>query len=309
MISRRRFSLSLTGGPQRTALRRLLAAVVAAVAVGALSTHPIAQTRAFAWKATRGTGAVYLVGSVHMLTSDFYPLPASLDAAFKDSDLLVEEADLNEMLSPNTQFSMLSKGMLPAGQSIEKVVSPATMALINQHAGGALPIEALKQFKPWFLAMTLEALEWQSAGFDASLGLDKHFFDRAQADGKGIQGLETTDFQISLFDGLTMEQQDRFLAETLKGVDKEKAAVARLTGAWKTGDAATVERLVMADVKSDPVIYDRLLVSRNRAWMPKIEALVPRPRHAFVVVGAAHLVGPDGLVAMLRAKGYQVVQL
>ena len=307
MISRRR--LPRSGGPKRAALRNLVAAVLASVTVGTLSTHPLAQTRAFAWKATRGAGVVYLVGSVHMLTTDFYPLAPSLDAAFKDSDLLVEEADLNEMLSPNTQFSMLSKGMLPAGQTIDKVVSPATLALINQHSGGALPLEALKQFKPWFLAMTLEALEWQSAGFDASLGLDKHFFDRAQTEGKSIQGLETTDFQISLFDGMTMDQQDRFLAETLKGVDKEKASVARLTGAWKAGDAATIERLVMADVKSDPVVYDRLLVSRNKTWLPKIEALLSRPRHAFVVVGAAHLVGPDGLVAMLKAKGYQLVQL
>ena len=301
------------GGPERAA-RQILSRValpilVAAVAVGALAAHPIAQTRAFAWKATRGQSAVYLVGSVHMLTSDFYPLAPALDTAFKDSDLLVEEADLNEMLSPTTQFSMLSKGMLPAGQTIDQMVSPATMALINKHTGGALPIEALRQFKPWFLAMTLEALEWQAAGFDASLGLDKHFFDRAQTEGKGIQGLETTDFQISLFDGMTRDQQDRFLAETLTSVDKEKASVSKLTGAWKIGDAATVERLVMEDVKSDPAIYDRLLVSRNRTWLPKIEALFSRPRHAFVVVGAAHLVGPDGLVSMLKAKGYQVVQL
>jgi uncharacterized protein len=298
MTSRPRFTRS-----------RLLAAVVATIALGALATHPLAQTRAFAWKATRGQGAVYLVGSVHMLTSDFYPLAPSLDAAFKDSDLLVEEADLNEMLSPNTQFAMLSKGMLPAGQTIDQVVSPATLALIKQHTGGALPIEALMQFKPWFLAMTLEALEWQAAGFDASLGLDKHFFDRAQVDGKATQGLETTDFQISLFDGMTKDQQDRFLADTLKGVAKEKAAVTKLTGAWKNGDVATIERLVMEDVKSDPVMYDRLLVSRNRNWMPKVEALFSRPRRAFVVVGAAHLVGPDGLVAMLKAKGYTVVQL
>jgi uncharacterized protein YbaP (TraB family) len=287
--------------------RQIAAAVVAAIAI--FSSHPQAQTRALAWKVSRGGGVVYLIGSVHMLTSDFYPLAPALDTAFKDSDLLVEEADLNEMLSPTTQFSMLSKGMLPAGQTIDKVISPATMALVNQHTGGILPIEALKQFKPWFLAMTLEAMEWQSAGFDASLGLDKHFFDRAQAEGKTTQGLETTDFQISLFDGMTRDQQERFLAETLKGVDSEKASVAKLTGAWKAGDVATIERLVMADVKSDPVVYDRLLVARNRNWMPKIEALFSRPRHAFVVVGAAHLVGPDGLVSMLKAKGYQVTQL
>jgi len=309
MTSKRHLLHSLRGGPARAALRAIVAAVVASVAAGVMSTHPLAQSRAFAWKATRGQGAVYLVGSVHMLTNDFYPLAPALDEAFKDSDILVEEADLNEMLSPTTQFSMLSKGMLPPGQTIDKVVSPATLALINQHAGGALPLEALKQFKPWLLAMTLEALEWQSAGFDASLGLDKHFFDRAQTEGKTIQGLETTEFQISIFDGMSADQQDRFLAETLKGVDKEKAGVARLTGAWKAGDAATIERLVMADVKSDPIIYDRLLVSRNRTWLPKIEALFSRPRHAFIVVGAAHLVGPDGLVALLKARGYQVTQL
>jgi len=294
----------------RFQFRRLRAIVVALAATIVVSAAPTAQTRAFAWKATKGPGVVYLVGSVHMLTSDFYPLPASLDAGFKASDLLVEEANLAEMLSPNMQFSMLSRGMLPAGQTLDKVISPATLALLNQHSGAlGMPMEALKQFKPWLLAMTIEAMEWQKAGFDAELGLDKHFFDRAQVESKTIQGLETTDFQVSLFDGMSMEQQDRFLAETLKGVATETASVNKLAASWKIGDAAAIERLVLADVKSDPFVYDRLLVGRNRAWLPKIEALFSWPRPAFVVVGAAHLVGPDGLLAMLKAKGYQLVQL
>jgi hypothetical protein len=117
------------------------------------------------WKATRQQGAVYLVGSVHMLTKDFYPLAPALDAGFKDSDLLVEEVDLAEMLAPDQQFALLARGMLPAGQTLDKVVSPATMALVNQHVGGPLPLDALKQFKPWFLAMTLEALEWHRDQF------------------------------------------------------------------------------------------------------------------------------------------------
>ena len=291
-------------------LRAIVVALTTTIAAGAVSPAPAAQTRAFAWKATKGQGVVYLVGSVHMLTSDFYPLPAALDAGFKASDLLVEEANLAEMLSPNMQFSMLSRGMLPAGQTLDKVISPATLALLNQRSGAlGMPIETLKQFKPWLLAMTIEAMEWQKAGFDAELGLDKHFFDRAQVESKSIQGLETTDFQISLFDGMSMEQQDRFLAETLKGVATETASVSKLAASWKIGDAAAIERLVLADVKGDPFVYDRLLVGRNRTWLPKIEALFSRPRPAFVVVGAAHLVGPDGLLAMLKAKGYQLVQL
>ena len=288
----------------------VVVALAATVVAGSLSVHPLAETHAFAWKATKGAGAVYLVGSVHMLTSDFYPLPASLDTGFKDSDLLVEEANLAEMLSPNMQFSMLSRGMLPAGQNLDNLLSPATIALLNKHAGAlGMPIEALKQFKPWMLAMTIEAMEWQKAGFDAELGLDKHFFDRAQSENKTVQGLETTDFQISLFDGMTNDQQDRFLAETLKGVTTETESVNKLAAFWKAGDAGGIERLVLSDVKSDPVVYDRLLLARNRAWLPKIEALFSRPGHAFVVVGAAHLVGPDGLIAMLKAKGYQLAQL
>src|SRR5580765_3085391 len=297
--------------------RRFRSAVAAAVSI-ALAYAVLAPARplaasSFLWKATKGQGVVYLVGSVHMLTADFYPLAPALETAFKNSDLLVEEADLTELLAPTTQFSLLSRGMLPAGQTLDKVVSPATLALVKSHSSALGPlgnaIEAVKQFKPWFLAMTLEALEWQKAGFDPSLGLDKHFYDRAQVEGKPVQGLETTEFQISLFDSMTPEQQERFLADTLKDLDKETASVGKLASAWKAGDVAGVERFVLQDMQSDPAVYQRLLVGRNRAWLPKIEALFSRPGHAFVVVGAAHLVGPDGLVAMLKAKGYQLVQL
>jgi uncharacterized protein YbaP (TraB family) len=294
-------------------VRPALAAVVSfVVAYAALASRPVAATHSFLWRASKGQGVVYLVGSVHMLTADFYPLAPALDAAFKDSDLLVEEADLAEMLSPTTQFSLLQRGMLPAGQTLDKVVSPATIALVNAHAGALGPggaVEAVKQFKPWFLAMTLEAMEWQKAGFDPQLGLDKHFYDRAQSEGKTVQGLETTEFQISLFDGMTAEQQERFLSETLKDLNKETASVGQLANAWKSGDVAGVERFVLQDLQSDPQVYQRLLVGRNRNWLPKIEALFSRPRPAIVVVGAAHLVGPDGLVSMLKAKGYALTQL
>jgi uncharacterized protein YbaP (TraB family) len=286
-----------------------VAVAMAAVAVASTAAQPRTATRSFMWKATRQQGAVYLVGSVHMLTKDFYPLAAPIEAGFKDSDLLVEEVDLAEMLAPDQQFSLLARGMLPAGQTLDKVVSPATMALVNARVGSlGMPASALQQFKPWFLAMTLMAVEWEKAGFDAALGLDKHFYDRAQTEGKTVQGLETTEYQISRFDGMAMTQQDRFLAESLKDLDAEKASVQKIADAWKTGDLPTLERLVLQDVKDDPFMYQRLLVERNRNWLPKIEALFARRGRAFIVVGAAHLVGPDGLIAMLKAKGARVDQ-
>jgi len=283
------------------------AAIVALLQIAPLHAQP---ARDFIWKVTSPAGALYLVGSVHLLTKDFYPLNPALDTAFKDSDLLVEEADLGELESPASQFKLLSRGLLPGNQSLDAVVSAATYALVTKKVSDlGMPMEPLKRFKPWMLAMTLEELEWQKAGFDASLGLDRHFYDRAMVDGKRVQGLETVDYQLSLFDQMTKEEQDRMLAESLKDLDREQASVITLTNAWKAGDAATVERIVLDDVKGDPIMYERLLVNRNRNWLPTLDALLNRKGRAFVVVGAAHLVGPDGLLAMFKAKGYKVEQL
>jgi uncharacterized protein YbaP (TraB family) len=290
-----------------SARRSLICA--AYVVLGLVHASPVAA-RDFLWKVSGKTGVVYLVGSVHLLTQDFYPLSTGLDRAFKESDLLVEEADLGDLLSSAAQMQMLQRSMLPANTTLDAVISPATFALVAKRTKDiGLPIEPLKRFKPWSLALMLSSLEWQKAGFDAEIGLDRHFYDQARAEGKTIQGLETADFQISRFDELPFDQQERLLSETLNGVDTEMASLTTLVQAWKAGDVVAVEQIVLKDVKQDPMMYQRLLVERNRNWMPRLEALFARPKPAFVVVGAAHLVGPDGLVSLLKAKGYRVEQL
>ncbi len=290
--------------------RRTLARRAVCIAVAILAIAQAAEARTFAWKITGKGGVVYLVGSVHVLSADFYPVDAALDAAYKDADLLVEELDLAEMADPTSQMAMLSRGMLPSATPLDKVISPETYTLVTKRITAlGLPMEPFKLLKPWTIALMLQAVEWQHAGLDPELGLDKHFYDRAQTDKKTVQGLETTEFQISRFDGMTMAQQERLLAESLKDVDAEMANMTKLVTAWRAGDVPAVEQIVLTEIKDDPMLYQRLLVERNKTWLPKIEALFARRGHAFVVVGAAHLVGPDGVVAMLRAKGYKVEQL
>lgn len=288
--------------------RRVLRLVVVLVALACLQAQ--AATRNFMWKATGRQGVVYLVGSVHLLTAAYYPLDPAFDTAFKSADLLVEELDMGEMLAPSSQMLMLTRGMLPAGQTLDKVVSPQTLAAVEKKLTElGMPVAPLKQFKPWLLSLTLQGLEWQKAGFDADLGIDKHFFDQAQAEGKQVQGLETLGYQISRFDEMSMDLQDRMLAETLKEMETTKSSFTRMADAWKVGNAEAIEELVLLDLKSEPLMYERLLVERNRTWLPKIEALFSRSKPAFVVVGAAHLIGSDGLLKMLRDKGYTVEQL
>jgi len=288
---------------------RIAAGAVALASVALLA--PVhAAGRAFGWKATGRAGVVYLVGSIHLLSKDFYPLNAALEAAYKDSSLLAEEVDLGEMAQPDAQMALLSKGMLPSGQTLDTVLSPATKALLDKHLGDFGPMgEVAKRFKPWLAALTIESLAWVNAGFDPNLGLDKHFYDRAVADGKAVQGFETMAYQVSLFDDMPMDQQDRLLASTLKDIDTEQANMTKLIAAWKEGDAPTVERLVLADMKGESAVYKRMLVDRNHNWIPKIDQLLGRSGRSLVIVGAAHLVGPDGLIALLKAKGYTVEQL
>ena len=269
-----------------------------------------AQTRNFGWKVTGRDTTVYLVGSVHLLTKDFYPLHAALESAYKDSDLLVEEVDIADMTGPGAQMAMLQKGMQPSSTPIDKVLSPATFALLQKKATELnLPIDALKQFKPWMIALTIEAMQWQKAGFDPQYGLDMHFYEQAKNDNKTVQGLETVEYQIARFDEMPPEMQDHLLSETLKEMDTEQQSMTKLIEAWRTGDATAVERIVLKDLQQEPQLYQRLLVERNKNWMPKLDALFARRSRALVVVGAAHLVGPDGLLAMLKAKGYKVEQL
>ena len=290
--------------------RRSLAVATAALVALVLTMPLIAASPSFLWKVTTPAGrSLYLAGSLHLLSSEYYPLAPAFDERFAEADLLVEELDMAEMAAPASQMLMLQRGMMPAGQTLESVLTPPTMTAVKAKVTEmGLPLAPLQLFKPWALALTLQGLEWQKAGFNPELGLDRHFYDLAKAKNLGVQGLETLDFQIAQFDGLSMPLQDKMLADTLKEMSTTQEAVGEMARAWKAGDAAAIERIVLRDLKSDPQMYQRLLVDRNRAWLPKLEALFSRPKPAFVVVGAAHLVGSDGIIAMLRAKGYTVVQ-
>jgi len=292
------------------ALTRLRVTVATAVAlVTALSIQTAAADRHFIWKASSPQGSIYLVGSVHVLTSAYYPLPAVFNDAFEKSDLLVEEIDLADMLAPAAQMQLLSRGRLPAGTTLDSVLAPTTLAAVKKTVAElGLPFEPLRQFKPWMLELTLQAMVLQKAGFDNDFGVDKHFYDIAIATHRSVQGLETVEQQISALDSTPPDVQDRTLAKTLDEMAAVEKTVTEAADLWRAGDAEGLVALMLPDVKAEPKVYEELLVKRNRAWMPKLELLLRRPRPAFVVVGAAHLIGPDGLVAMLRAKGYTVEQ-
>lgn len=288
---------------------RVLAAIVLVVV---LTTPALAQKTGnqFMWKVEDPNGSsAYLLGSLHVLTADFYPLSATINKAFAESKTLVEEVDIDEMNDPMIMMAALSKAMLTDGRTLDQVIAPGLFAEVKTRAEKAgLPMMAIQRMKPWLVSIALMAPSLQAAGFKPELGIDRHFFDRAKDSGMKRQALETMAFQLDQFDTLSPKLQEALLKSTIEDLDTQVSGVKDMAQAWTFGNVAAIEKLTLTSLQEAPELYQRLLVDRNRNWIPHVEACIKDSSGCFVVVGAAHLVGPDGLPVLLAKKGYRVTQ-
>ncbi len=261
------------------------------------------------WKVDGKTNVMHLLGSVHVLKAEDYPLPAIMDLAFSNSPVLAFETDMAAMEDPQVQVKIMSRAQLPAGETLSQVLSPPVYALFTNHVQAAsLPAAMFDQFRPSLAAMTLAFIEIQKLGVSPEYGVDKHYFDRARKAGKQIVALETVDFQVDLVTEFSKEEGELLLKTTLEELDSTKKELRTLLAAWKNGDAATLERLLNEASKQAPVIYKRMLTDRSQRWLPRLEELLRSGKNSMVIVGSGHLVGPDGMVELLKKKGWNVVQ-
>jgi uncharacterized protein len=297
-----------------TRTRRLVGIACCVAAVAAAGASAAAQTasapgKSFLWKVHSGTRLVYLAGSVHALSPDVYPLSPAFEQAFSASDTLVEEIDLAEAESLTLAPALLAKGMYVDGRRFNDMVSKETAALVAARLqDSGLPVEMFQVMKPWMVMLTVAALEAQKAGLDPKLGLDKYFYDRAKEARKTVVGLETAQSQIDRLDAMSNDLQEQLLRSSLSEAETARNSLKLIVSAWQRGDHAALEKTLLSDFTQYPAAYKSLIVERNQNWIPPIEACLARSRPCLVVVGAAHLVGPDGLLAIMRQKGYRLEQ-
>jgi len=288
---------------------RFVAAIAIAVALVVSGLSAQQGAKSFLWKVQSGARVMYLAGSIHALSQDVYPLNPAYQRAFEASDALVEEIDLAQADILTAAPMLLSKGTFQDGRTFDSVVSKDTAAAVASHLKNSpLPLELMQSMKPWMVAMILDAMEMQQAGMDPNLGLDKHFFDEATSSGKMVIGLETAEYQIDRFDTMTMPMQEQLLRSTIADIDSEHKDLTTIVSAWRRGDAAALEKTLLGSFKDSPAAYTSLVVERNHNWLPQLDRCLARAKPCFVIVGAAHLVGPDGLLALLQRKGYRIEQ-
>jgi uncharacterized protein YbaP (TraB family) len=203
---------------------------------------------------------------------------------------------------------ILAKGMYQDGRTFDAVVSKETVAMVEKRLDNPMALQLIRTMKPWMVMLMLTALQVQQAGLDVNLGLDKYFFDKAQTARKAIIGLETAESQIDRFDRMPEPLQEQLLRSTLEDLDAQNRELSAIVTAWQSGDAAALERTLLGGFKQYPAAYNSLIVERNNNWMPQLEKCLERTTPCLVVVGAAHLVGPDGLLVLLQKRGYRVEQ-
>lgn len=292
-------------------LRRLVAlALAATVASSAFAAaYAAAESgKGFIWRVERDGRIGWLVGSIHVLTPDYYPLPDSMEKAFLRSTTLMEEADVTQMTSPDVVQLLTTKAIYTDGETLKTQLSPEIYQMAaDRLARFGLPMETFEKMRPWMMTLTLVAAEMKRAGFDAEFGVDRHFFDRAAPLKKQFRTLETLAEQLDVFAGFSPRLQEAMLRDTLKSLDSEISQMKTVADVWRSGDASALERIVLDPMMKEPALYDAMIVKRNRNWVPKIEDCLAGG-HCFVVVGAAHLLGPDGLLTALRQRGYTVQQ-
>jgi uncharacterized protein YbaP (TraB family) len=288
----------------------LAAALIAPAVAAAPPEGAQAGAKHCLWRVRSATNTVYLLGSVHILQPGAFPLAAVIESAFASSTVAVFEVDLSAGASVDSALGALAAGALPEGRTLRDVVAPSTFQLAAQRAReSGHDIAALERLRPWMVATTLALAELERAGYSPAGGVDRHFQERAAAAGMRIIALETLDEQLALFAELTPEEDEAFLVQTLRELAALIPQADALTASWQAGRTDEVEALLSEGFAAFPRLYQRLLVDRNRGWLPQIEAVLAGSERAFVVVGALHLVGEQGVVELLEARGYQVEQL
>ena len=252
---------------------------------------------------------LFLLGSLHVLKSEAYPLAQAIDEAYRRSQKVVFETDLAAMMDPGVQTKMLGLGLYPEGQTLYQNISdPMRRALKKKMSALGIPLENFGRFRPWFLAVTLTTLELQRLGFSPEYGIDVHFYGRASSDQKEIGFFESIDFQLDLLGKMSAHDQNAFLGQTLKDLDVAAQMADDMLRSWKKGDVDSLYSILFKSFKGYPQIENRLLHRRNIDWAKKIVEMMAEDKNIFIVVGAGHLIGPGSVVALLNEKGYEVKQ-
>ena len=284
-------------------IRGLCLGVLAAALLGAVPALALPPV----WTVRDADSDMLLFGSVHMLPAGLAWRPPALDAALKSADDLWLEIPTGSGSAATAAVLIAPLSHLPPGQTLDGLLSNAGRARLRRaEAAYGLPHAALQTLRPWMAEIVLSGAQAAQQGADAGGGVEQALTAEVGRPAK-LMAFETLEQQAQLFAGTPPRQQAASLEQTLRELVEDPHGYEALVAAWMSGDVKALRRLAVDPLRrQSPALYRRFLTDRNSAWIVQIRQRLAGSGRTVVVVGAGHLVGPDGLPARLRALGYQV---
>jgi uncharacterized protein len=234
------------------------------------------------------------------------PLPVALDGAYAATRVLVVETDLDALDSQDVQGRMLGAAREDRAGGLQGQIGRKLYRKLQGRAKSlGMPTPFCADWRAWFCALALELYPLQQAQFRLDNGIDRRYFTQAREDGRAVVSLETPEFQINLFAQMPEAMARQMLAATLDEATYQSQTPEELYRMWRTSDVGALERVIKDMRKRYPELYARILADRSRAWAGPIADQFRQEAPTLVVVGAAHLPGADGLLALLKARGLE----
>jgi uncharacterized protein YbaP (TraB family) len=246
----------------------------------------------------------YLFGTIHMLCADDIQLSDSLKAAIKSADNVYLELDMDNIFE---MLGVMGKMKMRNDTTLADLLTPAEYDSVKtffKKQNTMLPFSVLETYKPMLAASTLLQ---SSLDCDKQVAMEQLIMKEAKSQGKGIKGLETMAYQMSIFDSIPYGVQAKQLLSYVQQSGDESGAqeFEMLSKAYRAQQLDTLEAITTREDMGIANFTDILLYNRNTAWAKKLQGLM-KEKSLVVAVGAGHLPGERGVINLLRKAGYKV---
>ena len=262
------------------------------------------------WKISNNNNHIYLAGTIHSLGKKDYPLNKAFYKAYKNSQILVFETNLEKLENPSFSYLIKSKTMYKKNDYISNYLSSQTLNLLKiELQKRKIPYSVIKNLKPGMISVILTQNELKRLNM-FGIGVDKYFSQKAKKDKKKRLYLESVYKQIDFLSSMGEGYEDEFIKYTLKDLKTLKKDFILMKKAWRSGDNELLEKISLNPLLLNfPKLYDSLLTKRNEKWLIKIKKMFKSKKVEYVLVGALHLVGKEGLLNELERLGYTITRV
>lgn len=268
-----------------------------------------AYSQSSVWTIEGNGTKIYIGGSIHLLREQDYPLPVQYENAFNQSDILVLETDINPENLKESRSNLMGYTLYPNSKSLKTELNENVYTKLDSAFNSVgLTLERMIGLKPVMSVLTLTRVELLKLGVSVA-GVDKYFYDKAQKQEKNVLFLEDIEYQVKLVSEFGEEDEDEYVLYSIDELDYYKNHYIEAIENWKTGDTTLFYNQSIEYKNLFPVLYNKLLLTRNNNWIPHLESYMQTPEVEFVLVGAGHLYGPDGILKKMKDKGYKIEQL